>query len=124
MPMMRRMILQIVIVLVALTVLFVGYYWVHKPLSLGLVQTLGGALLDLLTVGAIAIVAGGLGRRALTLRFTNRSPYPTSLSETSPLRFREGVGGEVNQPPRQGRVVPRADLSPASRPERVALEGL
>ncbi len=84
MPTTRRMIVQIVIVLVALIALLVGYYWVHKPLSFGLVQTLGGALLDLLTAAALAAVAGGVGRRALT----------------------------------------RADLSPASRAERVALQGL
>jgi hypothetical protein len=59
-----------VVVLIGLVLLLLGYYWVHKPTGspsedAALAQSLGGALLDLLTAGALFAVAGAVGRRAL-----------------------------------------------------------
>ncbi len=59
-----------VVVLIGLLALLLGYYWVHKPTGspsgdAALALTLGGSLLDLLTVGALFVVAGAVGRRAL-----------------------------------------------------------
>lgn len=52
-------------VLIGLLALLVGYYIHHKPIDLSLLLTFGGALLDLATLGLIAVIAGGLGRRGL-----------------------------------------------------------
>lgn len=57
-----------VLILVGVTGLLAGYYWVHKPLGLGLLQVLGGAVLDLLTVGAVLILAGSAAHRLLQER--------------------------------------------------------
>ncbi len=59
-----------VVVLIGLLALLLGYYWVHKPTGspsgdAALALALGGSLLDLLTVGALFVAAGGVGRRAL-----------------------------------------------------------
>jgi hypothetical protein len=56
---------RIGVVLIALIVLLIGYFWVHKPLDLSLLFNLGGAALDVLTISLIASIAGGLGRRML-----------------------------------------------------------
>ncbi len=53
------------LVLVAVLALLVGYYWVHKPLGLGLLQVWGGAALDILAVVLISAAGGGAGRRVL-----------------------------------------------------------
>ncbi len=57
---------RVALVLVGLLALMVGYYVFHKPIDLGLLFTFGGVVLDLATLGLVAVVAGGLGRRALT----------------------------------------------------------
>lgn len=53
------------LVLAGVLALLVGYYWVHKPLGLGLLQVWGGAALDVLTVALVIVTAGGVGRRVL-----------------------------------------------------------
>jgi hypothetical protein len=53
------------IVLIGLLSLLIGYYWTHKPFSFALIQSVGGAVLDILTVAAIVIVTGGVGRQVL-----------------------------------------------------------
>ncbi len=57
---------QAMLILLALLALLIAYYWVHKPFTPRQALTFGGALLDLLTVAAMAVIAGGLGRRALS----------------------------------------------------------
>jgi hypothetical protein len=56
---------RIIGVLVGLLALMVGYYVYHKPIDLGLIFTFGGAALDIATLGLVAVVAGGIGRRGL-----------------------------------------------------------
>ncbi len=53
------------VVLLGVLALLVGYYWVHKPIDAALALRFGGALLDAATVGALFVVAGGVGRRSL-----------------------------------------------------------
>ena len=43
------------------------YYWIHKPLTPELARAVGGAFADLLSVAAMTAVAGGVGRRLVTL---------------------------------------------------------
>jgi hypothetical protein len=54
--------LRILLVLIGLLGLLVAYYWVHKPFDLGVALRIGGALLDLLTAGALFVIAAGVGR--------------------------------------------------------------
>src|SRR5215213_2240497 len=56
---------RVIVVFVGMVALLLAYYWVHKPIDAGLALVLGGSLLDLLTVGALFAIAGGIGRRAL-----------------------------------------------------------
>ncbi len=56
---------RLILILAGLTALLIAYYWIHKPINLPLIQSLGGAFIDLIPVGAIAVIAGGIGRRAL-----------------------------------------------------------
>jgi Dolichyl-phosphate-mannose-protein mannosyltransferase len=58
---------RVLVVLIGLLALMIGYYIFHKPIDLGLLFTFGGAALDLATVGLVAAIAGGLGRRGLVL---------------------------------------------------------
>ena len=74
------------LVLVAVLVLLVGYYWVHKPIGLGLLQIWGGAALDGLTAGLILSAGGGLGRRLL-----NRVPAG-NLSRSEGVAVTAGLG--------------------------------
>ncbi|MBI1256587.1 MAG: hypothetical protein GC204_03875 [Chloroflexi bacterium] len=60
-----NLLIRALILFVALFALLIGYYWVHKPFDLLVFKSVGGALLDLLTVGALFGIAGGLGRAAL-----------------------------------------------------------
>jgi hypothetical protein len=56
---------RLILILAGLTALLIAYYWIHKPINLSLIQSLGGAFIDLITVGVIAVIAGGIGSRAL-----------------------------------------------------------
>ena len=60
-----NLLIRALILFVALLALLIGYYWVHKPFDLLVFRSVGGALLDLLTVGALFVIAGGIGRAAL-----------------------------------------------------------
>jgi len=60
-----NLLIRALILFVALSALLVGYYWVHKPFDLLVFETVGGALLDLLTAAALFGIAGGIGRAAL-----------------------------------------------------------
>lgn len=75
-----------IIVLAAALALLVAYYWVHKPLDAALVLAVGGALLDALTVLALLLAAGGIGRRALACLDT------TALSSPEQLALTAGIG--------------------------------
>jgi hypothetical protein len=44
----------------ALIAVLMGYFWVHKPLDLALIATLGGSILDLFTASIILVIAAGL----------------------------------------------------------------
>lgn len=81
------------IIFVAVFALLVAYYWVHRPFGIqpgsGVPQTplrVGGALIDLLTVGAIFAAAGGIGQ-ALLARF-DLSP----LSRAERIALEGGIG--------------------------------
>ncbi|MHB8626758.1 MAG: ArnT family glycosyltransferase [Aggregatilineales bacterium] len=54
--------LRTLVIVLALTALLIGYYWVHKPFDLGLAQTLAGIGLDLVPVTLLAVCAGNFGR--------------------------------------------------------------
>ncbi|NDJ62925.1 MAG: hypothetical protein GYB67_17525 [Chloroflexi bacterium] len=62
----RGLLIRAALVLLGALGILVGYYWVHKPLDAALALNLGGALLDLATVGALLIAAGAVGRRLVT----------------------------------------------------------
>ncbi|MFQ3566853.1 MAG: glycosyltransferase family 39 protein [Aggregatilineales bacterium] len=53
---------RIAAILLALTALIFLYFWTHKPQSLAFYLILGGALVDMMTVGALTLVAGAIGR--------------------------------------------------------------
>lgn len=53
---------RIVLVLLALLLLLIAYYWVHKPFDQPTFFRLGGALLDIFTVGALFAIGGAVGR--------------------------------------------------------------
>lgn len=64
--------IRALILFIALAALLTAYYWVHRPFDIqpgvpipDSALRLGGALLDLFTVGLVFAVAGGLGRAAL-----------------------------------------------------------
>ena len=59
------LLIRALILFVALFALLIGYYWVHKPFDLPVFQSVGGALLDVLTVAALFGIAGGIGRATL-----------------------------------------------------------
>ncbi|MBI5670309.1 MAG: glycosyltransferase family 39 protein [Chloroflexi bacterium] len=83
------------VVLSGLLALLVGYYWVHKPLHLGLLLALGGAALDALTVFLIVLVGGGLGRRLFLFVRTHNCmsiPPPISRAERAALDALLGLG--------------------------------
>ena len=51
--------------LVWVSVVLIGYYYVHKPVTLSQASSPGRALLDLAAVAALTTLAGGVGRRLL-----------------------------------------------------------
>ena len=53
--------------LVGLVAVLIAYFWVHKPLDPALLGSLGGAALDIFAAALMVIVAGGLGRRLLSI---------------------------------------------------------
>lgn len=55
-------IIRIVIILLAFLGLLTAYYWTHKPFNLETFVRLGGALLDLLTVGTLFAIGGAVGQ--------------------------------------------------------------
>lgn len=69
----QSLLLSLLILLLVIAAL-VGYYWAHKPIDAGQLLLLGGAALDLITVGALFTVGGGIGQAVLT-RF-----FPTTLT--------------------------------------------
>jgi hypothetical protein len=76
--------------LLGLALLFVGYYWVHKPLTdLGFVRA-GGILLDLATAALLFVLCGGIGQ-ALLARAAGRLPL-TALSPLERAALAGGVG--------------------------------
>jgi hypothetical protein len=85
----KRRIGTIAAVLAGLTVVLMGYYWVHKPLDLALAAALGGAALDIGAVALVVIAAGGLGRRVLA-RVTPGAGW--SLAERIALEALIGLG--------------------------------
>ncbi len=63
---MKRTSLSLVALALAWAMLVLGlYYWVHKPITPPLAETLGGALLDCATAGVFVLIGGGLGRGIL-----------------------------------------------------------
>ena len=54
------------LIVVALCGLLIAYYLVHKPIHVGTAAALGGAVADALTAGLMGVIAGGIGRRALS----------------------------------------------------------
>jgi hypothetical protein len=56
---------RIVLVLLALLALLIAYYWTHKPFDLPTFAVLGGALLDILTIGALFAIGGAVGRAVI-----------------------------------------------------------
>ncbi len=65
MPSKTNLLTRALLIFVALFALLTAYYWVHKPFDTGVIARVGGALLDLLTVAALFVCAGGCGRAAL-----------------------------------------------------------
>jgi hypothetical protein len=59
---------RFVIALLWGSAVLIGYYYVHKPVSLPLAAALGRALLDLFAALALTGLAGGAGRRLLPAR--------------------------------------------------------
>jgi hypothetical protein len=57
---------QFILALAWILIVPVGYYAVHKPFSVNQVQTSERLLIDLLAATALALLAGGLGRRFLS----------------------------------------------------------
>jgi hypothetical protein len=63
---MKRTSLLLTALALAWALLVLGlYYWVHKPITPPLAETLGGALLDCAVGGVFMLVGGGLGRGIL-----------------------------------------------------------
>ncbi len=56
--------------LVGMVAVLLGYFWAHKPLDPALIFTLGGAVLDGFTAVVVVSLAGGLGRRIISLRLS------------------------------------------------------
>ena len=61
-----NLLIRALLIFVALFALLIGYYWVHKPFDYTVFARVGGALLDLLTVAALFVIAGGIGRALLS----------------------------------------------------------
>ncbi len=80
--------LRSLLVLVAILVLMIGYYWVHKPIGLGLLQIWGGSALDVLTSALMVTAGGGLGGLILS-RF---GTHTLSRSERVALSAGLGLG--------------------------------
>jgi 4-amino-4-deoxy-L-arabinose transferase-like glycosyltransferase len=87
----RGLVIRIVAVLIGLLLLFVAYYWVHKPINPPLIFSLGGALLDLLTATVLACIAGGCGRFILA-RWFRAGLSPLSYLEKIALEGTLGLG--------------------------------
>ncbi|MFN8563465.1 MAG: hypothetical protein U0703_18030 [Anaerolineae bacterium] len=65
MPTKSSLLARALIIFIALFALLIAYYWVHKPFDAAVFARVGGALLDLLTVAALIVMVGGIGRAAL-----------------------------------------------------------
>lgn len=63
----QRHLLISVSVLLWVALIFGLYYWVHKPLTPALAEAIAGALLDVGLGIAFLVIAGGIGRRILTV---------------------------------------------------------
>lgn len=86
------LVLRAFALLLALTLLLVGYYWVHKPLSNNGFLMFGGALLDTLTVSALVAVAAGAGRFICALVVKRLQLMWDDLSSAEQLALEAGVG--------------------------------
>ncbi len=74
------------LIFVGLFALLIGYYWVHKPFDVSSALLIGGALLDVATVAALFVIAGGIGRTLLS-----RIDL-TGLSRAERLALEGGIG--------------------------------
>ena len=76
------------VVLIAVLVLLIAYYWTHKPIDVGFALRIGGAALDLLIVGFLLLMAAVWGRAALSrLAWRDSSPL-----ERLPIEIVIGLG--------------------------------
>ncbi len=102
--------------LIGLIAVLVGYYWVHKPLDPALIFSLGGAALDGLPAALLALVAGGVGRRILSIIF------PLSAIPHAPQPVNRVGGQETVIKPLSTEW--GGNHFGMSRAEKTALEGL
>ncbi len=79
------------ILLLALLLLLVGYYWVHKPVDLALLARVGGAFLDVVTICVLFAAAHVIGRAAINRSALKRHPSDMSGYETAAITMLLGL---------------------------------
>lgn len=86
------MLARAIILLLALMALVTAYYWVHKPFDGATIAIVGGAALDLLTVGVLFAIAGGIGRKLIAVMSSRLALDFTLLSRAEQFALAGALG--------------------------------
>lgn len=74
---------QVLLALFWTVVTLLLYYWIHKPVTPDVVRVVGGAALDLGSTVLMIVIAGGIGRRVITVFLAEN--WETQLSRPERL---------------------------------------
>ncbi len=83
--------IRAMVVLLAATLLLVGYYWIHKPADGGTLLRYAGYALDVAVTAALLVIAAGVGR-AITGKFFARTRLEPGIHRAERMALDGGVG--------------------------------